>query len=305
MEVKLLIPEAAATIVRLGQLWTPAVLGTLLCSYCLHWPGGKDFSRINYLKKLLEFFSFSKSVFTVWHKRLKIILLWILRLAHLAHLAKKEKGKEMNKVGWWGPPPPLSPTLPFFLLHSFRSLAALMFVWSALPPEKGNQEKRGGGKYSKGEKNLFSPPKIIRRPFPLHPRWAFLWILIRSAKNVFFGAFGIKGLFQQKFRLRSTLHSRFSWTVKYTLGLNLSSRSLPFKYLVWKTTCEPWRSEQNKNVCEKINQIASSSRSWEMQLFANGFVWKLAKWWYPLFNDMLVVQDLWGRREARSSVKVT
>ncbi len=47
-EVKLLIPEAAAPIVHLGELWTPAVLGTLLCSYCLHWPGGKDFSRINY-----------------------------------------------------------------------------------------------------------------------------------------------------------------------------------------------------------------------------------------------------------------
>ncbi len=32
---------------------------------------------------------------------------------------------------------------------------------------------------------------------------------------------------------------------------------------------------------------------------------KLAKWWDLTFNDLLVVQDLWGRKEARSSVKVT
>ena len=41
-----------------------------------------------------------------------------------------------------------------------------------------------------------------------------------------------------------------------------------------------------------------------MKLFANGFVQKLAEWWDLIFNDLVVVIDLWGRKEARCSVKV-
>ena len=42
-----------------------------------------------------------------------------------------------------------------------------------------------------------------------------------------------------------------------------------------------------------------------MKLLANGFVLKLAKWCDPIFNDLLVVQDLWGRKEASSTVAVS
>ncbi len=55
----------------------------------------------------------------------------------------------------------------------------------------------------------------------------------------------------------------------------------------------------------EIDLGGSAIGSWEMKLLANGFVWKLAKWWDPIFNDLLVAQELWGRKEARSSVKVT
>ncbi len=54
-----------------------------------------------------------------------------------------------------------------------------------------------------------------------------------------------------------------------------------------------------------INNYVGKVKS-EMKLMANGFVWKIAKWWWDLiFNYFLVVQDLWARKEARSSVKVT
>ncbi len=35
-----------------------------------------------------------------------------------------------------------------------------------------------------------------------------------------------------------------------------------------------------------------------MKLFANGFDKKIAKWWDPISNNLLVFQDLWGRKEA-------
>ncbi len=31
----------------------------------------------------------------------------------------------------------------------------------------------------------------------------------------------------------------------------------------------------------------------------------MAEWWDPILNDLLMIQDLWGRKEARSSVQVT
>ncbi len=45
--------------------------------------------------------------------------------------------------------------------------------------------------------------------------------------------------------------------------------------------------------------------SWEMKLLANGIVGKLAKWWDPILNNLLVVErgKERGRKEARGSVK--
>ncbi len=41
-----------------------------------------------------------------------------------------------------------------------------------------------------------------------------------------------------------------------------------------------------------------------MKLCANAFVRKLAQRWDPILNNVLVAQDVWGRKEARNSVKV-
>ncbi len=71
-----------------------------------------------------------------------------------------------------------------------------------------------------------------------------------------------------------------------------------------------WRGRKQKKkckICQKIVlfSIISRTQIGRMKLFANGFVLKLAKWWDPIFNDLLVAKDLWGRKEARNSVKVS
>ncbi len=67
----------------------------------------------------------------------------------------------------------------------------------------------------------------------------------------------------------------------------------------------PWGRSLKRETRLKLwseSLVIIKTFGWEMKLLANKFVWKLAKWWDPMFNDLLVVQDLSGEEKKPGAV---
>ena len=82
-----------------------------------------------------------------------------------------------------------------------------------------------------------------------------------------------------------------------------------FPSAYWALGTELWKVELF-TMCVLHCTAETTKKNFSLEVgkrffFANGFVWKLSKWWDPIFNCLLVVQDLWKRKKARSSVKVS